>query len=191
MIVCNRCKKREAMVFKYIPQVLCKTCFKEILRKRIKQSISSFNFLDDELSRFASRMLKKDKRIKFLQGNFPKARSFDLNIPFYMEFLDAIFLYCLFYYPEKMRDLNEILSYSLPFLHVSFEELEVFSLDTSFDFQYDLLKRFDYDMEKEKLRMIFKEILEFSKSYKGTNEALIQSIIHLKNHNLLLAGNHQ
>lgn len=180
---CIRCKKKESLAFKLINQKLCKSCLSDVLIFRMKKEIKSYNFLDDDLSKFAIRAIKRKELIRL--HSYDEINSLkDLNLPFYLEFLDALFLYYLFYNQKNMAELDGIFNYSLPLKFVSKEELEYFNINTDFDLQYEVLKIIldvDYDMLKE----IFNRTLDFFQQYPGNNESLMKSIVQLKEFDLL------
>lgn len=184
MMLCNRCKKKESLNFLITNQRLCRSCLSDVLLFRMKKEIKSYNFMDDDLSKFSIKAIKRKELVKIYPKEKIKELNFDINLPFFLEFLDAIFIYHLFYDIENMERFDKLLNYSLPLKFVSQEELDYFDIPTNFDFQYNLLTEF-MSLNYERLKEVYDKLLEFFKNYPGHNESLMKSIIQLKTFDLL------
>ncbi|MEM1988879.1 MAG: hypothetical protein QXS41_03510 [Candidatus Woesearchaeota archaeon] len=181
---CVRCKKKESLVFKLTNQRLCKSCLSDVLVFRIKKEIRSYNFLDDDLSKFSMKAIKRKELIKIYSTDDFVSLANDINLPFYLEFLDSVFIYYLFYDEKRMFELDKLFNYSLPLKFVSLEELSYFNLNVDFDIQYNLLKNI-ISVDYEKLKEVFHNLLDFFQDYPGNNESLMKSIVQLKEFDLL------
>ena len=206
---CDRCgKEKEVIVFQTLPNKFCKSCAREIIKRKIRREFKG-KTAEYCLEEYHEEMTKNDERnarsyeniidfikksIKAVEFKEEKCKDKSRIITLInQDIIDSLFLYALFYNHNLIEKIKDILELKLPLRHISFEEINfIFGKEIMQEYCKNTVDHLDAilgltkgTINKSKLLNIISKLTLFSEKYRGIIQSTLKSIEKLNELGLL------